>query len=993
MKILKLILSAALAFASAGVYAQNVTAVLLDASNGDPVSFATVSLTKAGQSKPAKYVLSSDDGKVVLEGVKNGLYLFKAEQLGYINYTEDIIVADGKSVDLGNIRMKIDAEQLDAASVSAVGNPIIVKKDTIEYNASSFKTTDNDVLEDLLKKLPGVEVGDDGAITVNGESITKIYIDGKTFFLDDPQLASKNIPAKIINKLKVIEKKSDQAEFTGIDDGEEETVIDLSIQPGMMRGLFGNLSAGAGHDIPSTDVSGDFRFQGTGFIGRFNDSDQISIILNANNTNNRGFNDISGGMMGGMMGGGGMMGMMGGGMMGGGRGGRGGGMGGGMGGNGITTSYMAGVNGGWDLLDGDMELSANYLYNHSNSDVEQQSVKETYLSDQTLIYKSSGLSNNTSGGHRVGVRLEHKFSDNTSIIFEPQLNFGTGSYVQSSKDSTYNDNLHGNQYKVNRSYTNNTGDNKNLTASGFFLLRQRLGLPGRTLTFMGRYSYSNNEMDGLNNNGTYTFQPDGSYLGNPELVNQSFNNKQNNYTLMGRLTYTEPLGNHFYVEANYSYNWNKSKSNKETWDLILNQRAVDYSNSIINETRRQEAGVNMLYQSESLRAQIGLSVQPTKTYNSTTKGTVSKEYNDTQLNFSPQAQVRWEINDNENMRINYRGRSSQPSTSQLMPVPDNTDPLSMTFGNPTLVPYFSHNFSGDYRFNNRMTFASCNFRFNGGFTQNPIVNATWYTPSGAQHSMPFNGPTSVNFGGNAFFNLPIAKSNFSVNNMIRLNWSKSSSYVGTNVPMYDGENFYEYMEDFLEKDYLGSYFTENTTKSLSFNDRLRLIYRSDYLEITVNGSTRMNRSWYTISTTADATTTWNNQVGASVNWTWDSTGIGLKSDFNYHWYNGYTTDQPSQYVLNAEITKLLFNNKVTAALRGYDILGQAKNLMVSDSGNAHTETINNTLGRYIIFAITYRFGSFNGNRRGGPMGGPGMGGPGGRPGMGGPMGGPGMGRR
>ena len=208
------------AFVSLSALAQThkVDVVLKDASNGEPVGFATVSLT-ADKGTP-KYALTDGEGKATLEKVHNGKYTFKAEIMGYIT-VEKTVTVEGHT-NLGEIKMELDSKVLDAASVSAVGNPIIIKKDTIEYNASSFKTTDNDVLEDLLKKLPGFDVSDDGSITINGKTVNKITIDGKTFFLDDPQLASKNIPAKVINKLKVIDKKSDQAEFTGIDDGEEE---------------------------------------------------------------------------------------------------------------------------------------------------------------------------------------------------------------------------------------------------------------------------------------------------------------------------------------------------------------------------------------------------------------------------------------------------------------------------------------------------------------------------------------------------------------------------------------------------------------------------------------------------------------------------------------------------------------------------------------------------------------------------------------------------
>ncbi len=968
-----------LLFAGTGLFAQNkISAVLTDASSGEPLEFVTVSLFQDGKDKPLKYALSDDKGRVTLESVSKGTYTFKAELLGYKAYSATVKM-ESKAVDLGTIKMSVDTEQLDAASVSAVGNPMIVKKDTIEFNASSFKTTDNDVLEDLLKKLPGVEVSEDGSVTVNGESISKITIDGKTFFLNDPQLATKNIPAKMVNKLKVIQKKSEQAEFTGIDDGEEETVIDLSVQPGMMKGLFGNVSAGAGYDLPSQDgVKSDVRYQGNAFIGRFTDNSQISLILNGNNTNNRGSSNFSGNMMRGMMGGGGM----------------GRGQGGWGGGNGITTSYMGGLNGAWTLFDDKMNVGGNYLYNASDNDVEESSVKTTYLNDYNLLYNSSGISNTHSDGHRFGLRLEHKFSENTSILFEPSVNFGTGHYSQSSKDSTYRDDLAGNITKLNDAFTENSGSNRNASASGFLLFRQRLGIPGRTMTAMVNFNLSNNVLDGLNNNGTTSYDS-GSALS--EQVKQSFNNNQKSYSVWGDLTYTEPLGNHFYVEANYSYNWSRSSSEKQTYDL-LNGGELDYnySNKIINENVRQEIGVNALYQDKRFRAQVGFAAMPTKTYNSTTRynsadgSYTPQEYSDFRWNFSPQAMMFMDVNDNFNWRLFYRGESSQPSTSQLMPVPDNSDPLNVSFGNPTLTPYFSHNLRGDLRYSNKERYTSFNMRFSGGFTQNPIVNLIWYGANGGQYTMPFNGPTTSNASVNGFGTIPIGKSSFSINNSLGLSWRKSASYVGTGIDEYDGQDFYGFMEkliaDFNDPSFYAAHITENSTRTLSANERLRVRYSGKSLEASLGGSTRMNKSWYSISTTKDQTTTWNNQLSASLTWNWTATGISLESDFDYNWYNGYSTAQPSQCVLNAEISKLLFNNNMTLALRGYDILGQSKNLTVSDSANYHSEAVNNTLGRYVVVSLTWRFGTM-GNRRGGRRG---PGGPGGGPGGPGPGGPPPM---
>ena len=353
------------------------------------------------------------------------------------------------------------------------------------------------MLVDLLKKLPGIEVAEDGSITSNGETITKITIDGKTFFLDDPQLASNNIPAKLVEKVKVVKKKSEQAEFTGIDDGEDETIIDLSVQKGMMNGIFGSAMAGGGHDLPSSDKGvNDTRWQGAFMGGRFTESSQISVIANANNTNNRGFNDLSGSMMNSMMGGGGGMG----------RGMGGGGFGGS---NGITTSWMGGVNGNWDLFDKKMELGGNYLYNGSVVDVEEETYKETYRTDEsTLVSNNDGASHRFTDGHRFGMRLEHKFSENTSILFQPQFNFGRGSYVQQSLFDSYTfekgedfksmDDRDYLKHSTNSGFTNNTGNNSNWSTRGFFLFRQRLGMPGRTISANVDWNLSNNLLGGYN---------------------------------------------------------------------------------------------------------------------------------------------------------------------------------------------------------------------------------------------------------------------------------------------------------------------------------------------------------------------------------------------------------------------------------------------------------------------------------------------------------------
>ena len=984
-------------FLSLSVYAQNSVTVrmhLVDAASGAPVGFATASLTVKGEKTPVKYVLSDSEGKAVLQKVKKGTYVLKAELLGYKPLEMEVKVE--KELDLGTLKMSEDAELLDAANVSAVGNPIIVKKDTIEYNASSFKTSDNDMLEDLLKKLPGVEVNSDGTITANGETITKITIDGKTFFLDDPQLAAKNLPAKMIEKVKVVERKSEQARFTGIDDGQEETIIDLSVYKGMMNGWFGNVMAGGGHDMPDKGYYTDsksalkegWRYQGAGIVGNFKEDSQISIILNANNTNNRGFNDLAGGMMRGMRGGGGGMGR---------------GMGGFGGGNGITSSWMGGLNGAWDLFGGDMELSGNYLYNGSDSYVEEESSKITYMEDGSrLLNDNTGTSTNASQGHRFGIRLDHEFSENTSILFEPQFNFGSGSYSERSDFSTRTARGADTTF-TNRGFNDNRGDNNNWSASGRLLFRQRLGKPGRTISANINYSFSNNEMTGFNQSLTQTdFNSDGVY--DDEIVNQRFDQLSTSSSLSGRLVYTEPLAKTLFLEASYQYSWNINESGKNTYNsgsdnYDMSYMIYDYtgevydptySSSIVNRYINQRAGLTLSWQKEKINAQIGAQLNPTNTYNETN----GKSYNSKVLNWSPEARVRYMFNDNTNIMVFYNGRSAQPSTSQLMPVPDNTNPLNISLGNPYLEPYFNHNLRANFRYTNMTSFTSVNASINGSLVQDAITNAQWYDQAGTQYSIPVNGPGTGSVNGHVMVNSPIGLSDFSIMSMTNARYNQSVSYIGTGAlasdKYYDAENaLFDY--DLFHKDFpdLGNTdaFTKNRIQTMGITQMLRLTYRNDFVELVAGGRTNMSKSWYTMNA-ANQKATWNNNVSFEMNWTLPF-GMNLISDLNYNWYNGYTTPQKPEFILNAEITQLLFNKTCTLALRAYDLLNQAKNLSVTDASNYHQEVRNNTLGRYIVVSFTYRFGTFGGNRGhrgpGGMRGGPG--------GMGrGPMGPP-MGMR
>ena len=992
----RILLSLVSLFASVAMMAQNVnvTVKLTDASNDEPVGFATISLTPEKGS--AKYSLTDNDGKGTIEKVKVGKYTFKAEIMGYKSYEKAVEITK-ESADLGVVKMELDQRVLDAASVTATGNPIIIKKDTVEYNASSFKTTDTDMLINLLKKLPGIEVDDNGSITANGETITKITIDGKTFFLDDPSIASQNLPAKMIEKVKVVKKKSEQAEFTGIDDGNDETIIDLSVQKSMMNGVFGNVTGGVGHDIPSKENDmNDWRFNGNGMIGRFTDSNQISIIANGNNgAGGMGFTNMGGNMMGQMMGGGRGMGGFGGGM---------GGFGGG-----ITTSWMGGVNAAADLLDDKMEFSGNYMYSGSNTESMQESYQENYFKDApTQIQETSNSSYQRNNGHRVGVRIDHKFSDNTSILFQPQFNYSQGGYNQTQVFDTWLESkADGN--KLNDGFSTNNGLNSNWQANGFMLFRQRLGIPGRTLSVNLNWTLSNNHSDGYNQSITNT------YAGlAPQIVNQRVDQASKTQNASARLVYTEPLGGGFYVEGSYQYSYNLSNTDKDVYnskagDFVIDYdthtmkylgdggRDEDYSSKILNRNINQSAGLAFMYQEGDVRAQLGVTANPQNQHNETN----GKMYDNKVLNWSPRAMLFYDFNDNANIRINYNGRSGQPSTSQLMPVLDNSNPMSMSLGNPYLTPYFNHNGRMELEFSNRATFFTARLNLQGGMNQNPIVNASWNDASGRRYTFPVNGRNTYNGSVRIMVNAPIAKSNFSISNNANINYSMTTSYVGASKldtdrfwndkkTEFDYEKFHDAYPDLNNT----PDFIVNATRTLRVMERLNLTYRSDDLELRVNGGTRFNKPWYSVKTTNNTEDiTWNNSVGGSINWTIGYTGLQFTTDANYNWYNGYKTDQPSRLIWNAGLSCPIIYNSATISLNAYDILGQRKNISTTQNENLLSESRSLSIGRYVMLSFTWRFGTFGGRngRMGGFGGGRGGwgGGRGGRGGMGGgmPMGG------
>lgn len=918
---------------------------LADASSGAAVEFATVSVSRPKAETPLKYTQTDDRGCATIGGIPAGTYEVRGILLGYEDFLAIVEIKD--NTDLGVCKMKVQVNFIESATISDVGNPIVVKKDTIEHNVALLKSSDTDVLEDLLKRLPGVEVGTDGSITANGKTVSKVYIDGKTFFLDDPQLATKNLPAKIVNKVRVVEKKSEQAEFTGIDDGNEETVLDLSIKPGMMNGWMGNLTGGAGRDLRSgTDLDGnpiknDWRFQGGGMLARFTEGDQIVALLNANNTNNRGFTDITGNAMGGM---------------------RGGGMRGGN--NGISTSYMGGLN-GTKTFDNKSELSGNYLFNANLRDVIEKSYT-AYKNTPLAIQEDSRNLTNTYG-HRFGGRADWKVSKNTSILFMPYFNYGWGDFSESTVSRTDNSSTGA---KVNSGEALSTGDNLNKTAGGRLLWRQRIGsTPGRTVSVMFNYNLTSTTLDGLNQSTTRYY--DDSFSTDSTVVDQQYHRLSNSTELGARVSYTEPLGRNFYAEAMYQYNYGNSRSERNTYDrdaageyTILDEV---YSNTMETTNYRQRAGLSIKKQEEKYNITVGAQYHPTRTVNFTHAGGKDYTYDHTVHNWAPNARLDLNFSDYKTLRINYRGNTTQPSMTQLQPVPDNSNPQRVTLGNPDLTPSFSHNLRTEYNYTNMNTFASLAVFGNFSYSTNNIVNASWNDSKGIRYTVPMNNSDGA-LGGNIFmmFNSPIAKSDFSISSFTRINASRQTNYTG--LADIDPDDSDSYLNP--------ANYTPDRTTSLSGGENLRLVYRNDILEASLGGGAFINRSWYSSGLQQDSTR-WNNNIEAR--FIAKIPGVlDISTNLRYNFYKGYAAGYADPMtVWNLEIGRQILHNSATISIKAYDILNQSKSVSHSSVSNYERDTYNNTLGRYVVLTFTWRFGKFGegGNimQRMMPPGGPGRG--------------------
>ncbi len=712
-----------------------VSGTLTD-STGQPLQNASVSLLNAADSSAQSFVLTAEKGDFQITGIDNGKYLLIISYLGYHTIVRSLaFTAEKNRFNLGRIVMKSASVALDEFTIEKMAPPLQIKGDTLEFNAGSFQTRPNAVAEELLKKIPGIQVSSDGTITSEGETIEQILVDGKPFFGNDPKIATKNLPANIIDKVQVYEKKSDQATFTGVDDGNSKKVINLKVKKDKKKGVFGKAEAGAGTANRFT----------TGMnLFKFNNDQQISVVGSGNNTGRRNytFRDVRRGGPGGSS-------------------------------NGNTTSWMGGIN-YRDRWGDKVDVSGNYFYNYNNRKSIRDEKTQYILPDTTYYKDQNQTGTSTTSNHRLDMRIDYQIDSMNSILFNPSISYSTNAYDQNN--IFHSNDLNKNPINSGESYY--SASTTSPTFSGNLLFRHRFHKKGRTLSLQVDGGTDNNDATGINRQQNTLYKDN---MPEYDTIDQHFerNNDQRNWG--ARIVYTEPLSEDRTLALHLAHHSNLSLSERNTYDqnpLTGKYELKDtvYSNAFRNRYHTNRAGFDVQTRKENYDYTIGFNVQQNNLDNYSISGDSSFITQQT-INYFPEARFNYEFSDNSRLRFVYRGNTDQPSVSQLQSVPDNTQSLTELIGNPNLKPAFTHSFRLNYRNFNRETYRMLFARLNFSTTANDIVNASVYQEGGKQIIHYENTSGNYHLNGSLAAGFPIKESTNMFNTHTSFSYRRNASFI------------------------------------------------------------------------------------------------------------------------------------------------------------------------------------------------------------------------
>ena len=922
--------------------AGTIKAILMDTAAKQPLAGATVSLIFTKDSTIATYVASDKTGLFEINGLANDTYKLLISFQGFETFEKKVAITPARqSVDLGTIILKKDEHTLDTFTVTSEV-PIQIKGDTTQFNASAFKTVPNANAEDLLKKLPGVEVDVDGNVKAQGEEVTKIYVDGKEFFGKDPKMATKNITADMIQSVHVYDDMSDQAKFTRIDDGSRSKTINIVLKKNRRKGYFGRAIAGVGNDE---------RYQTSLTANRFNETRRISLIASSNNINKQGFssNDIVG-RMGGYGGGGQSAGVA--------RNTR-GGTGAGAG---LTTSSSIGLN-YIDKIGKKVDITGSYNYSATRNRREQNNYREsTFPDDSSATEVSNSVAVNANSNHQVNLRLEFYIDSMNSILYTPNIGFQhSDSYSQSSASTTSVTPVK--QFLSNSKNSRYESQRDGVSINNELLYRRKFKKVGRTFTL----GYSNST-DRSSGSGT-TISPNIFYNGDSSIrstIDQNFESSQKTRSSNNVITtsFTEMFGKGKILELNYAYTNRHSTSDKDAFDYNSGTKAFDIinrqqTNFFENDFIAHRYGANFRYVVTKYSFQFGTSVQTSYLDNKSIRGFYQTNGKDSAIktkqrftNLFPTANFTYNFTKKTNLAINYRGRTNQPTVDQLQDVPDLTNLLRIRIGNPGLKQEFGHNIDISFKTLNPVSFKYLNIFINASQTSNRIVNSTdslsysalkslglpdsFYKPRVQQIIKPVNLNGAYNFSSNITLGIPFKKmkgSSVNFTTMANYNHGLSMLYQQLNVTntltlsQSAGVNL-------------------DVKNKFNFSLRARVSYSQARYSISAG---RNNTDYYTQSYSTDMSY-------------YITKSLIISTDFDYIRYTGQSTGFNRNIPLwNTNLAKQFFKKKNgELKFSVNDILNQNQSITRNQGENYYYDSRTIVLKRYFLLTFTYNLNRFGG---------------------------------
>ncbi|MFZ4456802.1 MAG: outer membrane beta-barrel protein [Bacteroidales bacterium] len=866
---------------------------------------------------------------------KNGFFSFKNTQIGkffirieYMGYKKQFknfeFKSESKGIDVGTITLIQSNINLSEAVVVGRLPEVVVKQDTLEYNPEAYKLQPGSVVEDMLKRMSGVEIDTEGKIKVAGKEVKKVFVDGKEFFGNDPTVATKNFTTDMIERIQVIDKKSDLTLLTGIDDGEEETVINLTIKKGMKKGWMANLQGGLGKEVIANSVNGT-RYESNALINRFFGESQFSVIANGNNTNNQGSRDWGSGFNS-------QMGLKGGRSLGGNN-------------SGITTSNVVGVNGAFAIND-KLKIGGNIMFNSSDNFVSQTTNRKNLLKDSVSFNKTRSENQYNSDNFSTAFKIEYKPDSAWTFIFTPTISV--------NKSNSYNNDttalLAGiKQDSINSTNKHSFNKNIGLSLNSRFDISYQFKTKGRRLSFS--IEGGHNEGDGFGTIYANTIYQQRGYsrLQDQQIVNKSSNNSFRFYT-----TYVEPIGTNNFLQFSYSLKTNYSYSDKFSYNHNQDHNLKEYtildsvySKSLENSYINQQIGTSLRAVREKYSYTVGIELTPSVTHSKTflLDSIFSYRPSHSVINYAPNLEYNYRFDRSHNLRINYRGQSKQPSISQLDPSKSQSSSTSITKGNPDLLPTFNNNLTIRYTGNNKETQRSLMATIQCQYIVNSIINKTSYDADGNRLTEYVNENGEWNSSLALMYNTPIGGSKFQINNYYTGSYNNQ---IGYSAYRTNGS---------------ASLPLKNKSNTLSLNDNFGIIYRNAWLYSQLRGSVKYAKSRNSLASLQD-NETMTNSISYNAQFTLPY-GLSLSSDIKYSENRGFSAGfDKNETIWNAELSKTIFaKNQGTLRLKIFDILRQQLNYSWVSNAQYVQDSQFNTLSSYFMLFFNYRFNSVGAGQR------------------------------